>query len=138
MTDAVCASGPTVLIVDECHRAGATENSRALEGCHEATLGLSATPERESDEGFESRIVPALGPIIYASDNPEAKADGVIVDFDLINVEIAVDDDDVERLPVLSTKRDGLARRYADPSKQGRLHDVASKKIARSAEHAVI
>jgi superfamily II DNA or RNA helicase len=36
-------SGPTILIVDECHRAGAPENSRALEGCHEATLGLSAT-----------------------------------------------------------------------------------------------
>ena len=36
---------PTILIVDECHRTGAIENSRALEGFHEATLGLSATPE---------------------------------------------------------------------------------------------
>ena len=130
-------SGPTILVVDECHRAGAVENSRALEGCHEATLGLSATPERESDEGFESRIVPTLGPIIYSYDYHEAKADGVIVDFDLINVEIGFNTDDLNRLPILHKKRDNLVRRHGGPSDPERLHDVASRKIARSAGHAV-
>ena len=130
-------SSPTILIVDECHRAGAIENSRALKGFHEATLGLSATPERESDDGFESRIVPALGPIIHSYDYLEAKADGVIVDFKLINVEIGLDHDDVNWIPILSGERDGLARRNADPSEGQRLHEVASRKIARSTEHAM-
>ena len=130
-------SSPTILIVDECHRAGAKENSRALIGCHEATLGLSATPERESDDGFESRIVPALGPIIHVYDYLEAKADGVIVDFKLINVEIGLDHHDVNRIPVLSGARDVLARGNSTPSEGQRLHDVASRKMARSTEHAM-
>ena len=130
-------SGPTILIVDECHRTGAIENSRALEGCHEATLGLSATPERESDEGFELRIVPALGPIIYAYDYREARTDGVIVDFDLINVEIGFNADDLNRLPILYGKRDDLVRRHGAPSDSERLRKVASRKITSSAEHAV-
>ena len=128
---------PTMLIVDECHRSGSSENSRALEGHHEATLGLSATPERESDEGFELRIAPALGPIIYAYDYPEAKTDGVIVDFDLINIKIALDNDTVGRLPMLSEKRDNLLQQYIDPIELDRLNKVASRKITRSAEYAI-
>ncbi len=128
---------PTFLIVDECHRAGATENSRALQGSHQATLGLSATPEREADDGFESRVVPALGPIIHTYDYPEAKADGVIVDFLLTNVEIALGDDDVTRLPVLSGKRDRMLRGIAEVPEAHRISRAASKKIARSAEHAM-
>ena len=128
---------PTILIVDECHRTGAIENSRALEGFHEAVLGLSATPEREADDGFESRIVPVLGPIIYAYDYLQARDDGVIVDFDLVNIQIALDGDDVNRLPILSEKRDRLARRRGDPSELQRLQEVASKKIASSAEYAM-
>jgi len=127
----------TMLIVDECHRAGSLENSRALKGHHEATLGLSATPERESDEGFELRIAPALGPIIYAYDYPEAKTDGVIVDFDLINIKITLDKDTVDRLPVLSKKRDNFLRQYTDPLEVDRLNKTASRKITRSAEYAI-
>lgn len=129
-------SGPTMLVVDECHRAGAAENSRALGGFHEASLGLSATPERDSDDGFESRIVPALGPIVYAYDYPEAKADGVIVDFDLVNIEIALDNPDVDRL-VLPAQRGRLARRTRDETEAKRLRGVASTRVARAAVHAM-
>ena len=85
----------------------------------------------------ESRIVPALGPIIHSYDYLEAKADEVIVDFKLINVEIGLDHDDVNWIPMLSGEGDGLARRNADPSEGQRLHEVASRKIARSTEHAM-
>ncbi len=128
---------PTFLVVDECHRAGAVENSRALEGCHEATLGLSATPERESDDGFESRVAPVLGPIIHVYDYPEAKADGVIVDFVLTNIEVSVGTDDVERIPVLADKAERLARAHSEGQSQRRASRKASTKIARSAEHAM-
>ena len=35
---------PNLLVVDECHRAGAPENARALGIPHLMALGLSATP----------------------------------------------------------------------------------------------
>ena len=93
---------PTCLVVDECHRAGADQNSLALAGEHKAALGLSATPERFGDEGFELRVVPKLGPIIFEYGYLQAKSDDVIVDFDLVNVEIATDG--------------GLKRREGGPS----------------------
>lgn len=79
---------PTVLIVDECHRAGSEKNSQALQGEFVAALGLSATPERQYDEGFEELIVPALGPIIYRYSYVDAAQDGVITKFDLVNIKV--------------------------------------------------
>lgn len=75
-----------LLIVDECHRAGSPENAKALRGKWAATLGLSATPEREYDEGFYEYVAPALGRVIYRYEYPQAFQDGVIVPFDLINI----------------------------------------------------
>src|SRR5580704_158864 len=76
----------TMLIVDECHRAGSQENAKALRGAWWATLGLSATPERDYDDGFYSFVAPALGKVIYRYDYAAALWDGVVVPFDLINV----------------------------------------------------
>ncbi len=81
---------PTFLIVDECHRAGSPVNARALRGVHEASLGLSATPKREFDTGFEDFLVPALGPIIFEYGYEQAYADDVISPFSLINVEVSL------------------------------------------------
>ena len=49
------------LVVDECHRAGSDQNSRALWEKKIASLGLSATPERQYDSGFEDRWFLHLG-----------------------------------------------------------------------------
>ncbi len=76
----------TMLIVDECHRAASKSNALALNGSHKATLGISATPNREYDALFDSVLVPALGPVIYEYGYDQALRDGVIVPFDLINV----------------------------------------------------
>ena len=130
-------SGPTILIVDECHRAGSIENCRALAGFHEATLGLSATPERESDDGFESRIVPALGPIIYAYDYFSAKADKVIVDFELVNIEITLPEEDLNRLSIVRSNATELRRCDANRESSRRLLAGASREIARSASQAI-
>lgn len=78
----------TFLVVDECHRAGSPQNARALRGDFSAALGLSATPKREYDDGFEDLVVPALGPVIFEYDYAQAHADGVVVPFDLTNVRI--------------------------------------------------
>jgi superfamily II DNA or RNA helicase len=51
---------------------------------------LSATPKRQYDSGFEEKIKPILGEIIYEYSYNEAILDGVICPFDLINVEIGL------------------------------------------------
>lgn len=76
------------LIVDECHRAGSPENAKALKGKPQATLGLSATPNRAYDAGLEMLVEPQLGPVIYTYDYEDASKDGVITHFELINVKI--------------------------------------------------
>lgn len=75
-----------LLIVDECHRAGSPMNSNAIKGEYAATLGLSATPKREYDDGFLRLITPNIGSIIYEYDYKEALKDKVICDFELLNI----------------------------------------------------
>ena len=77
-----------MLIVDECHRAASESNALALRGPYKATLGISATPEREYDDLFHSILVPALGPVIFEYNYGQALRDGVIVPFDLVNVSV--------------------------------------------------
>ena len=69
-----------LLIADECHRLGAEGFSRALRAPFTATLGLSATPERQ-DDGFERHLLPGLGPVVYRYLHGGALRDDVIADF---------------------------------------------------------
>jgi superfamily II DNA or RNA helicase len=106
LTQVVNQGAPSFLVVDECHRAGSPHNARSLRGDFAAALGLSATPRRQYDRGFEQYVVPSLGPIIYEYDYTEARGEGVICPFDLINVEVPLLDDE-------ATKYAGLTRRCA-------------------------
>ena len=94
------------LIVDECHRAGSPENAKALRGTFAAALGLSATPYREYDQGFEDNVIPALGPVIYEYDYTQAYTDGIVAPFSLINVQ-------VDLLPNEQKEYDRLTKRMA-------------------------
>lgn len=93
-----------MLVVDECHRLGSPENAKALKGSYAATLGLSATPERQYDDGFTEFIAPALGPIIYEYGYVQAFQDGVITPFSLHNVKVSMLPDEQDRYDAL-TKR---------------------------------
>ncbi len=84
-----------LLVVDECHRAASLENSKALSSKKIFTLGLSATPERQYDDGFEKILHPILGPIIIDYDYDQAHSDGVICDFNLYNVRIVMSEDEM-------------------------------------------
>ena len=103
------------LVVDECHRAGSPANAKALLGNFAATLGLSATPEREYDEGFASYVSPQLGPIIHEYTYVDASRDGVISPFSLTNVRVDLLPDEDEKY-----------RRYS--------RSIAQVRRARSAE----
>ena len=76
------------LVVDECHKIASSANRKILDHNYIATLGLSATPERQYDDLFETVIVPNLGPIIFRYEYKDASADGIISDFELWNVRV--------------------------------------------------
>lgn len=99
----VCAS--LLLIVDECHRAGATEMRRVLTTERNSSLGLSATPERDTDheerEGdlteqpgdenygpiaFDDSVLGReLGPVIFELSYARAIELGVLPPFRIVH-----------------------------------------------------
>jgi superfamily II DNA or RNA helicase len=74
----------TLLIVDECHKIGTEKRGEMLTNNWHATLGLSATPERDYDDNFYIIIKRILGDIIFDYDYIDAREDEVIVNFKLL------------------------------------------------------
>lgn len=79
-----------MLIVDECHRAGAPIFSKVLDTVARFRLGLSATPDREeTDEAgepldFDEQILgQALGRIVYRFTLGDARAAGWLPDYEI-------------------------------------------------------
>jgi superfamily II DNA or RNA helicase len=91
-----------MLVVDECHKAASPEFRSSLAFETEATLGLSATPERPYDDGLSEVLVPALGSVIYQYSYADALRDGVIVPFVLKNVVFDLEEDRAEEYARLS------------------------------------
>lgn len=83
-----------VLVVDEVHRAGSAENAKALRGAALATLGLSATPERQYDTALDDVLIPTLGPVIFRYSLQDANRDGILNDFALTNVVVSMSEDE--------------------------------------------
>ncbi|NLY06149.1 DEAD/DEAH box helicase [Candidatus Sordicultor fermentans] len=84
----------TFLIADECHRYGSKENSKIFKIKFSYTLGLSATPERFGDLGFEKKIEPNLGKIIYSYSYSDALRDGVIPPYKLVRIKVSLKDEE--------------------------------------------
>jgi len=78
----------TFLIADECHRYGSKENSKIFKVKYSFTLGLSATPERFNDLGFEKKLKPNLGKIIYSYSYSDALRDGIIPPYKLVRIKV--------------------------------------------------
>jgi superfamily II DNA or RNA helicase len=91
-----------LLIVDECHRAGAPEMRRVFETRRAYSLGLSATPERENDVSedadngetedsagvlpFESTVIgQELGKVVFELNYAEAIEQGILPPFRIIH-----------------------------------------------------
>jgi superfamily II DNA or RNA helicase len=126
----IVSQRPTMLVVDECHRSASPMNALALDGHHLATLGLSATPERDFDDLFTEIVEPALGPIIYRYDYKRARAEGVVSPFDLINVQVPMTEDEQRRYNALTRKLAPLLRGrdrgdYVDEALERLLRDRA-------------
>ena len=94
----ITKDGDWMLIVDECHRAASEKNRMAISGDWFATLGLSATPERQYDDWFKQYLKPVLGDFIANYDYVRAKKDGVISDFKLRNYLLPTTEEEEEQL----------------------------------------
>lgn len=77
--------GKTLLVVDECHRAGSEFNARIFNGDYDYALGLSATPER-SDRGHEEYVYEGIGKPVYRYPLLNALDDGVLAPLRSINL----------------------------------------------------
>ena len=87
----------TLLIVDECHKIGTEKRGEMLTNNWHATLGLSATPERDYDDNFYIIIKKILGDIIFDYDYIDAREDEVIVNFKLLYAYAAMTKDEEDK-----------------------------------------
>ena len=95
------------LIVDECHKAASPSFRKIFDLRTTASLGLSATPERQYDEGLADILVPSLGPVIFEYGYADALRDKVIVPFQLRNI---VFDLEPERMEAYDKLTKSIAR----------------------------
>lgn len=129
----VCQDTRTFLIVDECHRVASTQNAAILAPTFSATLGMSATPERSYDDLLERVLVPALGDIVYRYTVDEALADGVLANYDLVNVRLAMLPREQQAYDNLSRK---LARAHHSPHTSPETIEALLRKRARVSTRA--
>lgn len=94
----------TFFIADECHRYGSTQNSKIFNNNFTYKLGLSATPERQGDYGFEKILIPNLGNVIYRYGYERALEDGVISPYQLYRVSIELTKDEKSEYKKMSDK----------------------------------
>jgi superfamily II DNA or RNA helicase len=128
---------PCFLIVDECHRAATPNFKAVLDIPKIASLGLSATPERQYDGGLDDILVPALGPIIFRYSYKDALREGVIVPFTLRNIVFELEEDNQKAYDKLtgviarSAKRLGIeaAETIALLLKRARLLNLSTNRI---------
>jgi superfamily II DNA or RNA helicase len=85
-------SDDTMLIVDECHRAGAPTFKAVLNIDARFKLGLSATPERDEVDSdgepirFDEQIVARrLGKVVYSFDLSDARRENWLPDYKIIH-----------------------------------------------------
>lgn len=109
---------PLMLVVDECHRAGAPKYSRVLTTPAAFRLGLSATPDREEldEQGEplrydEQAVGRALGGVVYQFSLKSARLTGWLPEYELHHHGIALSDDERREYDRLSRRVDDAGDR---------------------------
>jgi len=105
------------LAIDEVHRAGSRENRKVLVEA-DFRIGVSATSKREKDFATEKILIPRIGPVIKEYGFGEAKRDGIIADFMIVNYGV----------DLLTAERSSYDR-YT--KKMATIHPVLMKKYPR-------
>lgn len=112
---------PLMLIVDECHRAGAPTFSNVLSTPATFRLGLSATPDREEVDEFgeplsydEQLVGRGLGATVFRFDLRDAREDGWLPDYDIHHHGLQLAPDERQRYETLSRRVDDAADRLKE------------------------
>jgi superfamily II DNA or RNA helicase len=126
-----------LLIVDECHRAGATEMQRVFQTPRAYSLGLSATPEREDDlpldfdedstrsaeitqSDFNDTVLGReLGPVIFEMNYAEAIARGVLPPFKIIHYGLSLRSEERMRYDRITREITDLRAELERPGRRG-------------------
>lgn len=120
------------LIADECHRYASPENARSLEIGAAMSLGLTATAEREFDDGLETVLEPNLGEVFYKYTLKDAIKDGVVSPLELSNVRIPLNEEEESQIAKLS-RRIGQAFREGD-EERGKLLAIQRASVSKKAK----
>jgi len=100
--------GDLLIVHDEVHGLGSTENRNNLVGQHKSfgyRLGLSATPEREYDEIGTNFIESEIGPVVFQFGLKEAIERGILCEFDYLPLEYELTEGDRGRLQSVYMKK---------------------------------
>src|SRR5207249_1475072 len=110
------AAQPLMLIVDECHRAGAPTFAQVLRTDAQFRLALSATPDREELDEYgellsydEQLVGQALGPVVYYFDLRSARLQGWLPDYDIHHHGVQLSAGERQQYEGLSRRVDDLA-----------------------------
>ena len=121
-------SSRLLLVVDECHRANATEARKIFDTSPKYTLGLSATPENDGAEEFvptdvayaKSEVGKWLGPIIFEFSLKKSLEAGLLTSFEVWHVGLPLNEEE-------STQYFKLSREISDLRKDLQVAHRRSK-----------
>lgn len=129
-------TGELMLIIDECHRAGAPRFSRVLSTRARYRLGLSATAVRDDvdDDGdaipYDTHALGRLlGDIVYRFDLRDARLIGWLPDFEVHHHGVSLSEAERRAYEDLSHKIDDLLDRLQDAG----IETSRARQIARTA-----
>ncbi len=123
-----------LLVVDECHRAGAAEMQRVFSAKRSFSLGLSATPERENDSdpddesseeasaslAFEDTVLgKELGPVVFELNYSKAIRIGVLPPFQILHYGLALKPHESVNYERISREIKDLRKELERPGRKG-------------------
>lgn len=130
LTEWAKQGGRTLLIVDECHRAGSRENAKIFKSLFHAALGLSATPERP-DRGHEEFVYPNIGRPVYTYALRQALDDGVLAAPTSLNLYVDFTADEQDRWDISSR---ALAEAFAALQEEHPYIDLTTQQAFKTIE----
>jgi len=123
-----------LMIVDECHRAGASEMRKLFDTPTQFTLGLSATPERDDppedsdieesdDESFNGKndgvLEREIGPIFFEMNYAQAIDQGVLAAFTIEHYAISLNAEERRNYEAISREITDLRQQLETRSRRG-------------------
>lgn len=99
---AIGAPERNLLIADEVHRYGAEQMQQALRAGYDLRLGLTATYERDSDEGIAEILDPYFERVVMSYGYDRAVPEDVVARFELLFLGVTLGPDDQEQYDRLS------------------------------------